>query len=546
MDEIHAKQTPQQLQVNQMIEDMKFQRVEQMKTLQNWGDESTAQQTKEDYTHELLQEQQILQMRALAPQVAVNGAAAVSQPPIQAPAAKESYKERREHAKKEKLAKKLCPVGTVEAMDIAADLKTGVDSRSTVITEYRTQRAIAIGVDVRNLGAFSQSYNINKKGLPVSLEDEKILQKNEAFADEYLSNDAAVRKPFLERTKQTFVNEIFGLKASDLSTENVLKNGFALRRRADFFVGIEKIQQENRDYFPDHGNPAEQTFEEKILKEQELLAAAFSLALTEKMASVGIDSVNGTLYGHSRDDKNIIKMSQEMQAKSTKLFKEVLETTEETTQKLFEREVRARAKINLNEVLDDNGNPLTEEQKAEREVQRTNTFGADVDSVHRSLTESYKHQDETFKAQYGVSFPDGATGLQYEEMKKCNTMIAENGGAYVSNREIVDLVYTDCYRTYSLVGKKSITARSYQSVADKIDVKASDPILYRLKQTADAMMLKEMDESDIMFKHASILQDIIGYLLCNKPMNDASAELLEKYRAKVQNPGQADQQGGDN
>ncbi|MEG1242704.1 MAG: hypothetical protein RSD32_07080, partial [Oscillospiraceae bacterium] len=100
MDEINAKQAHKQLQVNQMIEDMKFQRSEQMKTFQNWGDESTAQQTKEAYTNELLEEQQILQMRSHASQVSVNGAATVSRPPVQAPAAKQSYKERREHAKK--------------------------------------------------------------------------------------------------------------------------------------------------------------------------------------------------------------------------------------------------------------------------------------------------------------------------------------------------------------------------------------------------------------------------------------------------------------
>ncbi|MEG1731342.1 MAG: hypothetical protein RR269_06815 [Oscillospiraceae bacterium] len=518
-----------------------------MKTFQNWGDESTAQQTKEAYTNELLEEQQILQMRSHASQVAVNGAAKVSRPPVQAPAAKQSYKERREHAKKEKLAKKLCPIGTAEALDLASLLKISEVSRGKNMTSDRIRRARAIHIDERNLGSFADPFNINSKGLPASPEDEAVKQRNDDFAEDYLSNDATRRMPFLVQTKNDFINESFNLKESDLSTENVLKNGFELKRRADLFVGIEAIQRENRAFFPKHENPDEQTFEEKVLKEQEAVNSIFSSALIQKMAAVGVDAVSARIYSYSSEDQEAIQQGEMMQAVLTEGYKDLLPKTKARTQKLFEDEVKLRAKRNVTEVMYDGNVPLTEDEKdVEESTWLKNALEGEIDNSSRSIVDAYKRQDQLLTIKYGVSFPDGASELQYADMKHCRDMIANNGGAYVNNRELIDLIYTDFYRALSLVGSKTMEKVSYQTVCDEVGGSQNDLIQKNLGSVANEMMTKSMVESGSIERRASRLQDLMSHLLRDKPMNDETAELLEKYRAKVQNPGQADDKGGDN
>ncbi len=472
---------------------------EQLETLQSWGDAQgeQLQRQKESFAENIMEyqsaydEASISQMEIRAQRLRVSSSADAGGPLIGQPAAKDSYKARRERQKKRKAALKVCPVGDENTLEIAAQIRATIDCRTAVIDDEVKKLVEKNGTDTRVLRAFCNDYNLDRNGNPLSETDEYIQKENGSFMREYASGDPLLRRPHLDRIKTEMISWSFDMKRDMFTPENLVSRAAEYKAMADKFTYFENLQKENLEYFEQLPQ-----FEREILEEQAKLGVAFTNTFAMHMNALGINVNLGKVYGY--DSKVPIELGLNMRDDATADYSNKLKSYGSGVRKLFTDEVERLA-------------------EAESSLE---------------LEKEFTEQNELLSRKFGVSFPHGGTPLLYEDFAKYRNMILENPEAHQRNRELIDKVFSDFFKTQSSRSERFLYRLKLQRVQNNNSINPTeDPIKTWLTHQASVLLDKCSKEDGLMEHYAGALMDIMAHFLLGKPLSDPAESALQRYKA---------------
>ena len=347
------------------------------------------------------------EMHRQHPELAVQRAAPVPEPPVQQQPVEEGFKERRERMKKRKAAAAACPVGNEDTYDMVHDLRQDMTARMNSRNEAVLERCRQARVDTRVMLVMCQGYQTNKKGRPATPEDERKKRLDEQMIDDYLSGDQQRRKPHLD----AFVNELLTtpITMDMFAPERFKRDAAKLKLLGDKFVYLENLQRENPDYFE-----ALPQVQKDMLRAQEPLQRAFVGLMAGRFDKLGVN-YNLAEY-HSLQTP--IDMGEQMEEIYTPQFAAALEQFQADSDRAIENEISRQ---------------MTEAEQV---------LAPEYDMAKRTIEENSGPGQE-YEKYAGIRFTNRAYFYQYDEIAKYRAMLASHPEAYATHKAIVDQIYTE-------------------------------------------------------------------------------------------------------
>lgn len=365
----------------------------------------------------------------------------------------------------------------------AAQIKEVYDSfRLSIPEDLKQKRPDELHFDARSAW-FTDAFHLNKEGQPAEDLDRFIMNRNAQRIRDYASGDAAKRKPILDTAVRQYLN--IKLEPDELDDQDrILQDLTYYKKIAQLQIGITTMENENPEYF----KKLDPAVREEIQRKKAFLSA-FGLndAVTAIAAMSGVKIDNGS-YSDDRDEDEMGEF----------------------------RKAYLLSKSSL--------------RKASAE------YGAETDA-RKALTRSrvdYEKQDKTLRSSYGVSFPEGASELQYADIQKYRDMIAAHPEEYAANKEAVDAAFREMYKAMTLVGKNTLVMRAYQGISDENGgeqpVRGSEQDLRTRYSNGRAEAY--MKEQDLYTHYITGLTGVLEHLLRGKKLNDLGGAVAEHLRQR--------------
>ena len=400
-------------------------------------------------------------MHAQAQRTEVIGGPGDNARPEEAPAADESWKEKRARVK---LAKKA-----------AADIKNYIGASNLAITPEMISAGNVHKIDIRVLSAFSENFQLDRHGKPATPADEEIFHRNQAFARDYIFGSEAERYARLDQ----MTNEVLAIELTPQMLEDqryVLENAAKFKRMSLQLVSFESMLHDNRAYY-DRMDP--RTLQ--MVKEKTDLMASFGSTLTDVFRINSVQSAKGEYIGDSES-------AEENRADAQEDFKE--------HKAMFHGEC-------VDYLLS-------------REYTQLRT------------SDEVAHDKAQKLEKYGAYFENGATDIQYEELKKTRSLIAANPEAYAANKELVDHFYQEFYRVLEAAGESAVKGLGYASVA-LAHRRDTDPTGRELNERAETISDERGAELQQLAQYGGSLSDILRATLRGEPMTDEGQKIVAEY-----------------
>lgn len=484
-----------QLKKIEEVQKQKLLRIEQnaihenLTKLQTWdlAEGQTLQERLQAHKESLIQSLPQLQENAAMQNAAAqqlglaNAAAAAPGAPVQEQVpAKQTYKQRREQARKAKVARKNCPVGTADTYDC-------VEATSRIVKErHNAMRGVPDGtdVDLRVLATFCEGYEVNKEGRPATFEDQAKANRDNAFLAAYLSKDVERRKPYLEDVRKELMD--FPLTGDTVSDAYMVKNAEMLKRITDKSCYFENVMNDpiNRPYF-DSLPPADM----ELLKKKLDILAQLGGYYVNYMGGIGVSANSGKYYDHSMTRG--ITLFKETANLMQGVLAPVTAGWEQQKQEILERHVEQGAAAAKQEVL------------ARIEV-------------------DLREQDEPLPED--MRFTSPAAGYATEELKRCRAMIEADPRVYAANKPLIDQLYQELYRGFDVFNELSVNSMAYQRVADERMESNGDQdpmFLVTLKK------LEQIQKDQIAVRYqTSSISDALRFYFKEAPLSAPARTLL--------------------
>ena len=485
-----------QLKKIEDVQKQKLLRIEQLDTihknltsLQTWdlaqGQtlEERREAHKEALIHGQLQENAAMQNAAQAQLAQANANAAAPGAPVQEQApAKQTYKQRREQARKAKEAKKRCPVGTADTYDC-------VEATSRVVQErHNAMKHVPRGTDVdeRVLGTFCQGYKVNWRGKPATPEDQAKADSDNAFLDAYISKDVEQRKPYLETFRKELMD--FPLSADSASDAYLLQNVEAVKRITDKSLYFDNIMKDpiNKPYF-DSLSLAEMD----LLKNKLDILNQWGSYFVNRMGGLGLNANTGCYYTVAEQ-------------RGIHGFQMIAEG-----QKAFMGDLTASWKQKRQEILERH---MENEAAQERERK--------LRGIAEDQAEQTTHRPEN------MNFSSPAAGYATDELKRYRAMIEDNPDAYVANQPLIDQLYQELYRNMDILNDFVFDSMVYQGVYDEKNESpnSTDKALAKL---AFEKVERCMNSIDAVRKKSDPIGQALEFCLKGKSLTNGARALLE-------------------
>ncbi|MGI5979722.1 MAG: hypothetical protein ACOX66_09565 [Oscillospiraceae bacterium] len=480
MDEL---QRTKEQQKQATLTDEQLQRSQQLMRLQSWdglpeGDTKTKHLT-DIFSFQTAYDQSVAEkMQRLGRRAEVRASAPVDQPP----AAPEPAPEETYKQRRERIK---------TAKQAAKDLKEQDTSRQAAFTPEILAEATAKGYDKRALKLFCDSYKLNWRGKPASDADRATLERNREYLRKYVTGTEEEHNECLEEATQKILAMDLDLHVFD-DEKYVMKHLPEIKEIGDRLTYFENIMQENRAWFD--AQPQER--KDKIAEKMHFYAI-YSTATTVIARANGVES---NLFTYTADDPE--------QQSAIRDARESIGMMRETYKKMW-----------LEQAVDKEAKGYYEEERP-----------------------FYIQQDALFQTQYGVSFPKGASELEYADIAKYREMIAKSPEAYAANAKMIDAMFSDLYRTFEVIGDKSLQMKAKQGVTDAHNTgvfSGTDDDL--ISQTALRGIDEIMKETDVYRRYANGLMDALKHLLTGSEPSEPAKPILERYR--TQSGGQAPDPG---
>lgn len=414
----------------------------------------------------------------------------------QAPA-KETHKEKKERQKREKVAKSKHPSASDKSFDMVESLRstnTTIDNSFQRMDVDLQKKAIINKVNPEILKAFSQGYKMNKKEQPATPEEEQKKRADEAFYMDYITTTEApnLRKPILDK----MVSQVMSIKMTEemFTAEYLRKNAGQVNQNIGRLKAFQLVMEEehNKKYF-------------------DSLPASFKsmLIIQCNSASTYESALKNILFSNAVDLKEGYYVSSTINVKTTVAKNDHAHSIKAARQAI------AQTKTDKDSALD-----LWLEEEMNKEKA---SLQKDSDSM--------KIEAETMEGDIGgLNLTSFVTGYSFETLSKYRSMIEKNADKYNSNKKLIDKLYQELYRGVDSMGDLTLDAKAAQGVIDSLP---AFNITYQeslLKNAAFDSIEETSSVLDKVRNQVNSITDILEHLLRDKPLSDAGAIALERFR----------------
>ncbi len=428
---------------------------ERLEKLQTWDAQTEMElrqkrESKAEAVRRYAEANQVLQADAQQQLPQAQAQAAAPGAPVQQQVpAQQTRKQRRAQEKKRREARKHCSVGTEETYELqertATLLKEQEDSRAPYLKE-----ALEKHVDNRILKVFCEGYRKGRLGRPATAEDRAKKERDQAFFEDYLSQDLQRRQPHLERFKRELLE--FPVTKDTISDANFVKNAAQIKRITDRTWYFDNMMKDpiNAPYF--NALPQE---ERAVLERKLQLLGYVGGYFVNKSMAMGVSSNMGEYIKIVQPE-----MAGEAEAMRMRLDEDM-------------RSMMADCRDAVEPAV---------ERMAEQE---RNPFLYPVKESLRTMREQEKDG-------LNIEFSQPAFKEVYDQMRAIRELIASEPTVYRANRAMIDGLYQDAYRTLDLYNDMKMEEQLYLGVAGKFD--AGGTLLDRAKKAAAVKKVKDCQE----------------------------------------------------
>lgn len=467
---------------------------QELTRLQTWelAPGQTLEEAREAHVQTLIQRQQEDNVALLAraqtqmPQAQVR-AAAPGQPVQQQVPAKKTYKQKREEAKKTKLAKKQSPFADHVSYDIQRQLERQDNGKENSLTPQIKQRADVEKVDRRVLKCFCQGYQKDKKGNPASPEDAQRMQADQTFLEDYLSKDVTRRAPHLQR----FTDELLEVNiTADLYTpENIHQNAARLKEIADRMTYYENMQEDpvNAPFFQNMDPMHKELLQEKL----GLLTAICSMLTVSQMGAMAVNCDKAAYYA----EPEYIRNSVQLRDGQIPVLHAQLAEYRRREQEIIGRSVEAMADQEEAQLLQDN----------------------------QEMKQAYEAEED--KA--GLGLTSYTTGYSFDELAKYRGMIEANPEAYAQNKQAIDRLYQGLHHAMDVMGELNGRIMAYQQVCDSRHTRR-DRVNRLLSSRAIQEQERLMGQVDQVRNQFAAMADTLRFYLRGTEISAPASLVLER------------------
>lgn len=442
---------------------------EHLRQLQTWDDpqaEGTLEQRRHEHARFLIerQRQQTLMLNAQLqqelPPAYVNDFAAGEPQQMQAPA-QETYKQRRERRRQERIAKKHHPCADGDSYRMLEDVKTRLqEQKNSVITLPRgAEEPIGDQVDNRVLQAFVHGYKAKRNGRPVDAQNERYQREDHEFINDYASMNLERRKPHLDRIVEQVLS--INYKLDMLSKQYVTEHPGEMKQKADQYVYFQNIYEDpvNKPYFDALPELTRQLLQRKVIDRSKWLGSTLVNIFGSKAVHLGREK-----------------------------FYERRDTPAEWIHQYDERYDASIPLMNMDYDLSENQIYTALQQEAERMIE------AEKPGLLQE-SDAIKANQEIINAGMGeTDLTAFVTLYSLEDLTKYRTMIEEHPEQYAQNRQTVDELYQGLYRAIDARG--DITLR-LASIENAIQQQREDHARLNATQRMLEHMLVKLQEETL-------------------------------------------------
>ena len=408
-----------------------------------------------------------------------NANAAAPGTPVQEQApAKQTYKQRREQARKAKEARKHSPVGTADSYDIQQGISEVMQKRNNSVDNL----VVPNDVDTKVLRSFCEGYKKNRHGRPATQEDQQAFNNDNDFLSAYISKDLERRKPYLERFRKELMD--FPLSADTVSDAYIAKNAGRLKQILDRSCYYENIMKDpiNKPYF-DSLDPVDLDLLTTRMDSLNQIGGYF----VYRTGSLGVDSNMGEYYNTTEAPTQYGQLVQMQREHATQMAtgweqqkREVLERHMEQEAAAAKQDILARIEVDLRE----QDEPLPEDMR----------------------------------------FTPPAAGYATEELKRFRAMIETRPDVYAANKPLIDHLYQELYRGFDIFNGLALDSSAYQYVSDarRTANGIQDPVFYLAEQKVESILKAQ----DAVRYRIGDFGDALQFYFKESPLSDHAKKLL--------------------
>lgn len=417
---------------------------------------------------------------------------------IQKPA-KKTYKQRREDARLDELAKEKSAVADHVSIHMAESLRERQQLRDhsfELITDEQKRVAETEHVDLRLIHSFLTGYQKNAQGEPADDIEQQKKIGDQRFIDDYLTREPGRRNMHLNR----MVVQVLSTNISeDMMTEEYLEHHAGeMQEKINRMVAFQNVMNDpiNQSFFDNLSSSTKMLLRHRVLDRYALYGAVMARICSIKAVNPELGKI----------------MPEISKPHEVATLKKALQTEMD-----FMRESLRASRVN-----EQNGIAEEYERLAAAErtalIENSNAMKTQVDATH-TMTE--KGADMA-----GLGLTAYAAGYTMKDLADYRKLIEDHPKEYAANAPLVDKLYQELYRAVDSYGDLAREASVAQGVIDRLDRK----------------FLYQTEEKNVYIRRASIKRDeyqnsmdIIGLQM--NAMTDALKAILEG--AKLSKPAKA-------
>ena len=509
MDDMQMEQVRRQEQQMQQ-EERRQQMHEHLNRLQSWDLEQgqTLSQRRAAHNEMLigkeLEQNEQLRDKWMQTKLSLHAKKAAEGRPtqVQKPA-KKTFKQKREDARLDKVAKQKASFAdhvTMHMLDSLHSYQQLRDNSFAMITPEELQQAELNNVDLRVVHVYLNGYRMNAAGEPENEYEQRRRDDDRNMIDAFLSRDLQRKRPYLDR----MVDQVLKVNISDdMMTEEYLEyHAGEMQEQINRMVCMQNTMNDsaNKEYF-DNLPP----YVTALLQTRVLDRYAQYGAVMARISSIkSIDPDTGRLQTDQRDQNDVEMLKQtlvmEREAMKTGLLQSRIEehqVIEREYRKLYEAERK-----NLQEGADG--------MRDQVEAEHTRTArGADMS---------------------GLNLTGFVAGYAMEDLANYKKLIEDHPQEYRRHAQLIDDLYQELYRSIDSYSDLKLRVMATQGVIDELN----DKIRYQ-GEAKGVFMRKAMidlDEatasSDVVQLQINAVTDALTSLLRGIPMSEPGAAMVRR------------------
>lgn len=393
-----------------------------------------------------------------------------------------TFKQRMEQNRLDRYARRRTPLAdhvSVHMMESLEEKKKMQDNALHLLSNEQMAQVAEDNVDTRVLRNFVSGFHTNKRGVPISPQDEDDRNADRQFLEDYISKDIERRKPHLDH----MLNQVLSADLTeDKFTTAYLEHHLGeMKTQVDQLVYFENVYKDpvNAPYFDALPQFTKDLIQQRVFNRYGPMG--FVLGHTCNLKAVNADQIE---YMTNATEPADLEIFSEMLPQERQLLHTAFQETAAAEKEAVKRELALK--------LDAEKKKLLEES----------------DQKKKAAPEEWK----------GLDLTSYVTGYSFDDLAKYREMIETHPAEYEQNAALIDALYQGMHHTIDVLGDLKLHAMASQAIIDDINVEIrGNPS----NMTVPQRLL--MEEAHLEIKNASKKTDLLSSRL------NAHADALQAF-----------------